>query len=86
MVHYNAQSIVNKVDILGAELRNFDILAFSEFWDMVKPICIKWRTSNWLTENQNGRTVKVTVRTIVMIYTKGSIYYKRRLDLEPNRI
>ena len=30
MVHYNVQSIVNKVDILGAEVRDCDILAFSK--------------------------------------------------------
>ena len=32
MVHYNVQSITNKIDILNAELREFDILAFSETW------------------------------------------------------
>ena len=30
--HYNVQSILNKLDILTAELSDFDILAFSESW------------------------------------------------------
>ena len=31
-IHYNVQSIANKLDILTAELSYFDILAFSETW------------------------------------------------------
>ena len=31
-VHYNVQSLVPKLDILGTELFEFDILAFSETW------------------------------------------------------
>ena len=31
-VHYNVQSIVNKLNILHAELLDFDILAFMETW------------------------------------------------------
>ena len=31
-VHYNVQSLVPKIDILGTELFEFDILAFSETW------------------------------------------------------
>ena len=31
-IHYNVQSIANKLDILTAELSDFDILAFSETW------------------------------------------------------
>ena len=31
-VHYNVQSILNKLDILEAELFEFDILAFTETW------------------------------------------------------
>ena len=31
-VHYNVQSILSKLDILHAELFEFDILAFSETW------------------------------------------------------
>ena len=31
-IHYNVQSILNKLDILTAELSDFDILAFTETW------------------------------------------------------
>lgn len=32
IVHYNIQSILNKSDILYAELNHFDVLAFTETW------------------------------------------------------
>ena len=31
-VHYNVQSIFNKIDVLSAELIEYDILAFTETW------------------------------------------------------
>ena len=31
-VHYNVQSLLNKLEILHAELFEFDILAFTETW------------------------------------------------------
>ena len=31
-IHYNVQSIINKLDLLSPELSDFDILAFSEPW------------------------------------------------------
>ncbi|MCG8048051.1 MAG: hypothetical protein N0E48_20935, partial [Candidatus Thiodiazotropha endolucinida] len=32
IVHYNVQSILNKVDLLGTELKNFDIICLTETW------------------------------------------------------
>ena len=32
VVHYNVQSISNKIDILESELRNFDIICLTETW------------------------------------------------------
>ena len=32
VVHYNIQSILNKVDLLGSELRNFNIICLTEIW------------------------------------------------------
>ena len=32
VVHYNIQSILNKVDVLGTELKNFDIICLTETW------------------------------------------------------
>ena len=31
-IHYNVQSIANKIDLITTELSDFDILAFSETW------------------------------------------------------
>ncbi|MEW8546423.1 MAG: hypothetical protein AB2693_23135, partial [Candidatus Thiodiazotropha sp.] len=32
VIHYNVQSILNKIDILESEFRNFNILCFTETW------------------------------------------------------
>ena len=32
VVHYNIQSILNKVDLIGSELRNFNIICLTETW------------------------------------------------------
>ena len=32
IVHYNIQSISNKVDLIGSELRNFNIICLTETW------------------------------------------------------
>ena len=32
MVHYNVQSIMNKLDIIETELRNFDVICLTETW------------------------------------------------------
>ena len=32
VVHYNIQSILNKVDVLGAELKKIDIICLTETW------------------------------------------------------
>ena len=32
VVHYNVQSILNKLDIIETELRNFDVISIIETW------------------------------------------------------
>ena len=32
IVHYNIQSLLNKVDLIGAELMNFDVICLTETW------------------------------------------------------
>ena len=32
IVHYNIQSIPNKVDLIGSELRNFNVICLTETW------------------------------------------------------
>ena len=72
-VNYNVQSIVNKVDILHAELLDFDILAFTEFWlsPMLQSYNIPERKDR--TGDPHGG---------VIVYVKSEIFYKRREDLE----
>ena len=82
IVHYNVHSIVNKIDILSAELSEFDILAFSETW--LNP-SIK---NDRLLIDSYGEPVRKDRQSDthgggVMIYIKDSIHYKRRPDLEP---
>ena len=32
IIHYNVQSIMNKLDIIETELRNFDVICLTETW------------------------------------------------------
>ena len=32
IVHYNVQSLANKIDLIESELRNFDVICISETW------------------------------------------------------
>ena len=80
-VHYNVQSIVNKLDILSTELSDFDILAFSETWlhpniqttDLLFPDFKPPERKDRTGDRHGG----------VMIYVKDSLFYKRQHDLEP---
>ena len=81
MVHYNVQSIVNKIEILSAELREFDILAFSETWlnpSVKNDILLIDSYREPERKDRQGDS-----HGGVMIYVKDSIHYKRRHDLEP---
>ena len=83
-VHYNIQSIASKLDILHAELFEFDILAFTETWlssslatdDLVLDSCSKPERKDRVGDAHGG----------VMIYVKEYIHYRRRRDLEPRGI
>ena len=79
MVHYNVQS--NKIDILSAELREFDILAFSETWlnpTIKNDILLIDSYREPERKDRQGDS-----HGGVMIYIKDSIHYKRLYDLEP---
>ena len=79
-VHYNVQSVFSKLDILYTELRDFDIIAFSETWlnsstsnndllfNSFHPPERKDRTSN----SYGG----------LLLYIRDALYYRRRKDLE----
>ena len=83
-VHYNVQSILNKLDLLEAELFEFDILAFTETWlnptvqsdDLVFQTFHKPERKDRRSDHFGG----------LLLYVKSGIFYKRRSDLEINGI
>ena len=84
IVHYNVQSIANKVDLLISEFSYFDVLSFTETWlhsnhesnDLLFPTFHPPERKDRIGDRYGG----------VIIYVKDTIVYKRRLDLEPNRL
>ncbi|MCG8113228.1 MAG: endonuclease/exonuclease/phosphatase family protein, partial [Candidatus Thiodiazotropha taylori] len=79
-VHYNVQSIYTKLELLQAELIEFDILAFSETWlnhsidteDLTLQSYQSPERKDRVGDSHGG----------VIIYVKEGIHYKRRNDLE----
>ena len=80
-IHYNVQSIANKVYLITTKLSDFDILAFSETG--LQPSIL---TSDLLIPEFKPLERKDRQRNRhggVMIYVKDLLIYKRRFDLEP---
>ena len=80
-LHYNVQSLAPKLDILGPELFEFDILTFSETWLKPSISSDDLHLHSFRTPERKDRTGDS--HGGVIIYVKEDIYYKRRLDLEP---
>ena len=79
-VHYNVQSVLPKLDVLHAELLEFDILAFTETW--LSPTD---NTDDLLLQSYNRPERKDRLDDShggVILYIKEGIHYKRRNDLE----
>ena len=78
-VHYNVQSIYTKLELLQAELTEFDILAFSETW-----LNHSVDTDDLILESYQSpeRKDRGDNHGGVIIYVKEGIYNKRRNDLE----
>ena len=79
-VHYNVQSIVNKLDILHAELLDFDILAFTETWLSQAVSMNNLMLQSYNIPERKDRTGDP--HGGVIVYVKNGIFYKRREDLE----
>ena len=80
LVHYNVQSLFNKLDIIQVELPNFDIIALSE--TLLKP---PMDTSDITLSHYHSPERKDRIRDGyggVIVFIKDSFSYKRRLDLE----
>ncbi|MEW8545351.1 MAG: reverse transcriptase domain-containing protein, partial [Candidatus Thiodiazotropha sp.] len=83
-VHYNVQSIFSKLELLQAELSEFDILAFTETW-----LSPSIDTNDLMFQSYSTPERKDRVGDYhggVMIYVKDNLHYKRRVDLEPRNI
>ena len=80
IVHYNVQSIANKVDLLISEFSYFDVLSFTdsnyESNDLLFPTFHPPERKDRIGGRYGG----------VILYVKDTIVYKRRLDLESNRL
>ena len=84
VVHYNVQSIIHKIDVLGSELLNFDILTFSETWlnnsvndsEVIIDSFSHPERKDRASDNHGG----------VLVYVKEGLPYKRRIDLEINKL
>ena len=76
LIHYNVQHIVNKLDILTAELSDFDILAFPETWLHAELQIIYLPMANFKPPDFKDRARDH--HGGVMIYVKDSVHYKRR--------
>ena len=79
IVHYNIQSLTNKLDIIESELCNFDIICLTETW-------LYDRTLNnnlSLIQYDLYRRDRVgDYHGRICIYVKQNIYSRRRQDLE----
>ena len=82
-VHYNVQSIAPKLDLLYTELKEFDILAFTETW--LNPQ-FPTEELNMQSFHQPERKDRADSYGGVILYIKEYIYYKRRTDLEINGV
>ena len=82
-MHYNIQSIPNKVDLIGSELRNFNVICLTETWlgqntpdENLKINGYKLYRRDRQTDNHGG----------ICVYIKENIYSQRRADLEIRNI
>ena len=80
-IPYKVQNILNKPDVLTAELSDFDILAFSESWLHANILDKDLKIPSYNNPERKDR--RKDPHGGVLIYIKDTIPYKRHLDLEP---
>ena len=78
-IHYNVQSILNKLDILQAESTEFDILAFTETWLSPQTDTADLELATYFRPESKD---KDDGHGGVILYVKETLRYKRRADLE----
>ena len=82
IVHYNIQSVSNKIDLIGAEISNFSVICLTETWlndhtanDSISLDWYKFYRLDRGGDNHGG----------LCVYTKDNVFSRRRNDLElPN--
>ena len=79
IVHYNVQSILNKVDIIQSELQQFDVISLTETWldNTISDDKIIFNGFNLF-----GRDRVNDRHGGVCFLVKSDLYAKRRIDLE----
>lgn len=83
-VHYNIQSLVNKIDVLYTGLREFDIIAFTETWLNNSILSSELLFNGFHEPIRKDRPFDS--HGGVAIYVNQNIPFKRRPDLELNQI
>ena len=81
-MHYNVQSIANKLDLIESELRSFDVIYISESWTDARTSDndIKVRDFTLFRRDRAGDHYGG-----ICVYVRDHVYSKRRNDLElPN--
>ena len=82
VVHYNVQSLLNKVDTLFAELNCFDVISFSETW--LNP-CVDISEVAFERFHKPERKDRSSDKHGgVIVYVRETLSYIRRHDLEIN--
>ena len=82
IVHYNVQSIANKLDLIESELRSFDIICITETWldGRISDEDIKFENFNLFRRERPGDN-----HGGICVYVRNNVFCRRRNDLElPN--
>ena len=82
IVHYNVQSIMNKVDLIESECLNFDVICITETWldDSIVDEDIKIENFNLFRRDRPGGH-----HGGVCMFVRNNVFCRRRRDLElPN--
>ena len=77
--HYNIQSLLNKVDLIGAELINFDIICLTKTWLDRRTIddALNLEGYKLFRRDRDG-----DYHGGVCVYIKNNVYSRRRIELE----
>ena len=81
-MHYNVQSLLNKLDIIEPELSNFDLVSLSETWLNERVLTQDLASNNNRLPFRRDRSGDS--HGGIVVYVKENIPCKRRNDLELN--